>query len=420
MPKRAEELSALKVKELREPGTHFVGSVPGLALQISPSGARSWILRYSIPGETLPTGKKAKSRRRELGLGSFEGVTLAGAREAARKAREQLREGIDPIADRRAKRSALIAAQQRSKTFAECAQAFLDTHGDSWRNAKHRQQWANTLRDYAYPTLGRRLVADIEKSDVLAVLDDLWKRRPETASRLRGRIEKVLSYAIQMGYRPEGPNPARWKDNLDLALGAIPREVHHKALRYGDIGNFMPKLRKAEGMGARALEFTILTAARSGEVRGATWSEIDLDAATWTIPGARMKAGKEHRVPLSDSAVALLKSLPRIEGTDLVFTGSKGKPLSDMTLSAVMRRMGVDAVPHGFRSSFRDWASETTAHPSDVVEAALAHTVANKVEAAYRRGDLFEKRRRLMSDWAAYCALPTAKAGTVHPIRGAA
>ena len=255
--------------------------------------------------------------------------------------------------------------------------------------------------------IGSLLVRDVQKEHVLTILRPIWNTKNETAARVRGRIEKVLSYSIQAGYRPEGLNPARWKDNLDLLLGArgkVTKRAHHAALPVDDVGTFMERLREAEGTAATALEFTILTAARSGEVRGAIWSEIDLDGATWTIPAARMKAGREHRVPLSPAAVKLLESLPRGNKADLVFPAPRGSMLSDMSLTAVLRRMEVPAVPHGFRSTFRDWASERTNYPNEVCEMALAHAIGDKVEAAYRRGDLFEKRRHMMNDWAAYCA----------------
>ncbi|MDP3612071.1 MAG: site-specific integrase, partial [Rubrivivax sp.] len=275
-----------------------------------------------------------------------------------------------------------------------------------WKNAKHAQQWENTLAQHAYPVLGDVLVRDVKLPQVLAVIEPIWTTTNETAVRLRGRMELVLDWATARGLR-DGTNPARWRGHLDKLL-AKPSKVnnreHHAALPVGDVGAFMARLRSAEGMGARALEFAILTAARSGEVRGATWAEIDADAKVWTVPGARMKAGKEHRVPLSDAALALLAALPQGKPDALVFRAPRGGALSDMTLTAVLRRMDVPAVPHGFRSTFRDWASERTSYPSDAAEMALAHAIADKVEAAYRRGDLFEKRRLMMADWAQFLA----------------
>ncbi len=341
-----------------------------------------------------------------MGLGGFPDVTLAGARDAARKAREKIADGFDPIAERQARKSALKAEAARVVTFEEAAKAYISAHGDSWRNDKHRQQWENTLKTYAFPKIGSLAVKHIEVAHVLSVLEPIWKDRTETATRLRGRIERILGWATSRGYR-QGLNPARWRDHLDQQLAApkrIAKTQHHPALPMDEMGAFMQRLRAADGMGARALEFVILTAARTGEVRGAKWSEIDLAARVWAVPGERMKAGREHRVPLSEAAIALLKALPRLGGTDLVFPSSKGSELSNMTLTAVLRRMEVPVTSHGFRSTFRDWAAERTNYPRDVAEMALAHTISSKVEAAYRRGDLFSKRQRLMEDWAKFCA----------------
>lgn len=406
MPKLAKEMQPLAVKKLTQPGLHFVGGVAGLALQITPSGARAWTLRASIGG-----------RRRDMGLGAYKEVSLAEARDKARRARELIRQGVDPIESQRAAQSALRAASASALTFKETAKAYMSTHEAGWKNAKHGQQWRNTLEQYAYPVMGDLLVRDVQKEHVLAALRPIWNEKNETASRLRGRIELVLSYAMQAGYRPEGLNPARWRGGLDKLLpapGKVAKSEHHPALPVAQVGAFMGRLRAAHGMGARALEFAILTAARSGEVRLATWAEIDMDAKVWTVPASRMKAGKEHRVPLSDVAVELLKALPRMAGVDFVFPAPRGGVLSDMTLSAVMRRMDVPAVPHGFRSTFRDWAAERTNYPREAAEMALAHTIENRVEAAYRRGDLFEKRRAMMSAWAAFLAKPEASAAILR------
>jgi len=359
-------------------------------------------------------------KRRDMGLGGYPDVTLSGAREAARRARDLIIQGVDPIDHARAARSALRAAQAKAVTFQEATYAYIETHEKGWRNAKHAAQWRATLETYAFPNIGALLVRDVEKEHVLGILQPIWTEKTETASRLRGRIEKVLSYAIQAGYRPEGLNPARWKDNLDLLLGArrkVAKPRHHAALPVGDVGAFVKSLRDAGGIAARALEFAILTAARSGEVRGATWAEINLSAASWTIPGERMKGGREHRVPLAPPAVKLLRSLPGGTAGDLVFPAPRGGKLSDMTLTAVLRRMQVPAVPHGFRSTFRDWTSENTSYPNEICEMALAHAIGDKVEAAYRRGDLFEKRRQMMNDWAAFCA-KSEQAARVIPFRG--
>ncbi len=400
MPKKAKELGPLAVSRLRDPGLHFVGGVAGLALQVLPGGGRTWILRATMGG-----------RRRDMGLGGFPDVTLADARAGARKARGQIREGLDPISEARAAASANQASRIKDVTFEQAAHTYIAAHEAGWRNVKHAQQWRNALETYAFPVIGSRIVKDVGLPHILTILD-IWKTKTETATRLRGRLEQVLDWATARGYRV-GLNPARWRGHLDKLLARpskAPKVERRAALPFTEIGAFMKQLGTADGMGAHALEFAILTAARSGEVRGATWSEIDLSANVWTIPAARMKSGREHRVPLSPTVMTLLAKLPRMSGTDLVFPAPRGGTLSDMTLSAVLRRMKAPAVPHGFRSTFRDWVSEHTSYPRDAAEMALAHTIGDKVEAAYRRGDLFEKRRRMMVDWAAFCEL--------DPIRG--
>ncbi len=410
MARKAIELSPLAVGRLTTPGFYFVGGVAGLALQVLPTGGRTWILRATIG-----------DRRRDMGLGGFPDVTLAGAKAAARSARELIREGVDPIERAKAAKSALHAASAKGLSFREAAEAFIASQEAGWRNAKHKAQWTSTLTTYAYPVFGDLSVTDVELPHISKVLEPIWTTKTETASRLRGRIEQVLDWATARGYRT-GLNPARWRGHLDKLFprpSKVSKPVHHRALPIQDTGAFMADLRSADGMGARALMFAILTAARSGEARGATWSEIDLARGIWIIPGSRMKAGQEHRVPLSRQALDLLEKLPRIAGSDLVFQASRGGPLSDMTLSAVLRRMKVPAVPHGFRSTFRDWAAEYTAYPSEVVEMALAHTVGNKVEAAYRRGDLFEKRRRLAEEWGRFCMSPASALADVVAIRSA-
>lgn len=321
MARKAKELSALEVGRLNTPGLRFVGGVAGLALQVTPSGARSWILRVMIGG-----------KRREMGLGGFPDVTLAGAKEAARAARLKIREGIDPIGDAKAKRSALHAARAASMTFSEAAQAYIAVMESEWSNDKHASQWRNTLTTYAYPVIGNIYVREIDQSHVMRVLEPIWLPKTETAKRLRGRIENILDWARVRGYR-SGENPARWRGHLDMLLptpSKVQKTQHHPALPFNELGAFMAKLRQQEGMGARALEFAILTAARSGEVRGALWSEFDLSDATWTIPADRMKAKREHRVALNKEAVALIESLPHSH--DLIFPNSKCAKLSDMTL----------------------------------------------------------------------------------------
>lgn len=407
MPKKAKELGPLAVSRLTSPGLHRVGGVAGLALQVSTSGARSWILRTTIGG-----------KRCEKGLGGYPDVTLAGARDAARAVHAKITSGLDPIMEARAARSLLRAAVAAAWTFDRCAEKYIEAKTPEWSNAKHAAQWTATLKTYASPVMGKLLVRDVGLPHVLEVLQPLWLLKTETASRVRARLESVLDWATTSGYR-EGPNPARWKGHLDNILAKpskVSRVEHHAALPVSEVGAFMARLRAAEGLGARALEFAILTAARSGEVRGATWDEIDLDAALWVVPAERMKMSREHRVPLSPPALNLLRAQPRINGTELVFPAPRGGTLSDMTLSAVLRRMAVPAVPHGFRSTFRDWCSESTNYPRDVAEQALAHAISSKVEAAYRRGDLFEKRRRLMADWATFVGRVPA-VGTVTTLR---
>lgn len=408
MGRKIEALTPIEVKRLVKPGMNFVGEVAGLALLVSDTGARSWILRTMIAG-----------KRRDMGLGGFPDVTLADARRRARELREQIDGGIDPIGQRREARAALAAKNAKAMTFNQCVDGYLAAYADEWSNPKHRQQWRSTLASYAGPVIGDMDVALIETGHVFKVLEPIWKTKTETASRLRGRIEKVLSWATTAKHRT-GENPARWKDHLQNLLAKptkIAKVEHHAALDYREIGAFMAELSRREGIGARALEFAILTAARSGEVRGATWAEIDMDAPLWTVPGARMKVGNEHTVPLSDSALALLRAMPR-EG-DLVFPGAKaGRPLSDMTLTAVLRRMGCGHLTaHGFRATFSSWAHSQTAYPSDVIEMALAHTIADKVKAAYQRDDLIAKRTRIMADWAKFCATVATTADNVLPLR---
>ncbi|MCO6388502.1 site-specific integrase [Aliihoeflea sp. 40Bstr573] len=393
MPVRATEFTALEVKRAMRPGLHAVGGVPGLCLQIAPSGAKSWILRVLVNG-----------RRREIGVGGYPDVMLAEARERARSIRTQIRDGVDPVADRRARRAAQ-RAKVNAVTFEQAAREWHQSKQSEYRNPKHAAQVLSTIETYAVPVIGTIPVVQIGLKEVLAVLQPIWTDKTETASRLRGRIESVLAWATVSGHR-SGDNPARWKGNLDAVLaqpGKIARVKHHAALPIEQLPAFFARLRQQSGMAARALEFLVLTAARSGEVRGAKWMELDSDAGVWTVPAERMKAGREHRVPLSSQARHLLELLPEFEGSDFVFSAPRGGMLSDMSISAVMRRMDAGAVPHGFRSTFRDWAAEHTEYAGEIAEMALAHTISNKVEAAYRRGDLLAKRRQMMNDWAEYC-----------------
>jgi integrase len=417
MPKITDELSALDVKRLAHPGGNrnvliSVGGVPGLHMQLTPKRGRSWVLRAKV-GEA----------RRDIGLGGFPAVTLSQAREKAREARDKISQGIDPIEERKAAKAALAAAQRRGLTFADATDKYLAAKLDAFKNAKHRQQWQNTLETYAKPELGRMMVQDIAVQDVLRVLQPIWKTKTETASRVRGRIEAVLSWATVAGHRM-GDNPARWAGNLKELLPApskVAKEINHPAIRIEDAPRWFEALRSREGFGARALELLALTATRSQEIRGALWEEIDLNTALWIIPALRMKMDREHRIPLSSEAVAMLKALPRVAESRLVFPAARGGELSDMSLSAAMKRMhaadsaagGVgfvdsaskrSAVPHGLRSTFRDWVAERTTYPGDMAEVALAHRINNAVEASYRRGDMVEKRRKMMDDWAEYLA----------------
>jgi integrase len=396
----AGKLNAVRVRALVRPGTYGDGG--GLYLQVRGPAQRSWLYRYKIGG-----------RPRLMGLGVLADVSLAEARDKAAAARKLARQGIDPI-DARAAERAEANASRGLNTFREVAEAYQRGHAKSWRNAKHRQQWANTLSAYMYPVMGHLAVAAVTVAEVMRVLEPLWHEKPETASRVRGRIETVLDYATARGWR-SGDNPARWRGHLANLLPArakVRRVKHHAALPWTEVGGFMAALRTQPGMAALALQFVILTAARTGEVIGAPWGEVDLAGAVWTIPAERMKAGREHRVPLSEPVLALLHDLQTLR-TDsdrnaFVFPGARpGRGLSNMAMLVLLRRMGrPDLTTHGFRSTFRDWCAETTAYPAEVAEAALAHVVSDKVEAAYRRGDLFEKRCCLMADWAAHSARP--------------
>jgi integrase len=394
--RQINRLNARRAATLTENGRHADGG--GLYLSISPNGGRRWVFLYRWRGK--PT---------EIGLGSARDVTLARARDLAKGSRGQLAEGINPKEARKPVEGA---------TFGACADRLIAAMRPSWRNGKHAAQWEMTLREYAGPL--RRLPAQaITTNDVLSVLKPLWNEKPETASRLRGRIERVLDAAKAQGLRT-GENPARWRGHLDQLLPKRQRltRKHHAAMSYGDVPAFIADLQSREGTGALVLEFTILTAARSGEVLGARWDEFDLERAIWTVPAHRMKGGREHRVPLSGRAVAIVKFLRKAYSSEFAFAGHKsGKPLSRMTLGNVLRRMNVNNVTvHGFRSAFRDWAAECTSFTNEVCEAALAHAVTNRVEAAHRRGDLFEKRRKLMEAWTGFCAAPK-NATKVLPMR---
>jgi integrase len=395
-----DRLSALKVSRIAKPGMYADGG--GLYLQIkvgageeSVSG-KSWVYRYAT----------ASGRERYLGLGSFSTTNLGEARRKASKARRLREQGVDPVEDRRAQRTVAALAEAKATTFDQCRDAYIAAHRVGWRNAKHAAQWSSTLETYASPIFGRLPVQAIDVTLVIKVLEPIWSTKPETASRVRGRIEAILDWAKVRGYRT-GENPARWRGHLNNLLPArakVRRVKHHAALSYVEIGAFMPTMRKRPAVAARALEFAILTAARTGEVIDARWKEIDLRTKVWTVPEDRMKAGREHRVPLSSAAVSILKGMQEVRENEYVFPGERRAALSNMAFLMLLRRMGrADLTVHGFRSTFRTWAAECTSFPREVIEAALAHLVGDATEQAYQRGDLFEKRRRLMDVWADYC-----------------
>jgi integrase len=348
-------------------------------------------------------------KAREMGLGPVELVTLAEAREKAIAARKRLLDGIDPLDERRALKAARAAKAAAAMTFRTCAERFIKNNQAGWRNAKHAAQWGSTLTTYVYPTIGELSVGEIDTGHITKILEPVWTTKPETASRVRGRIESVLDYARVHQWR-EGENPARWKGHLENVLpkkSKVRAVEHHAALPWKEIGAFMSRLQEEAGTAALALQFTILTAARTGEVIGARWNEIDLDEATWIVSAENMKAGKEHRVPLSLPALAILAQMKEEHGSApeaFIFPGRGGKMTSNMSMAMLLRRMKrEDLTVHGFRSSFRDWAAEATTYRGDIAEAALAHAIDSKVEAAYRRGDLFEKRAAMMKDWAEHC-----------------
>ena len=392
----------------------------GLYLQATRSKAggvnRNWVFRYELDGQ-----------RRDMGLGSLHAIGLAAARQKAKELREQIvLDGTDPLdarnddrTQRRAERQAKRAEKAKAQTFAQCTEKYLAVHGDKWKNAKHATQWRATLQTYAYPVIGNLNVADIDEAHLVRVLQPIWRKIPETARRVRGRIEAVLGYATVSKFR-SGDNPARWRNHLETLLGGTQKAVeHHAALPFVETSTFMAELRGRKSTSALALEFLILTAARTGEVIGARWSEIDFKQKTWAVPKERMKAKAAHRVPLTARAVEILKGLERCG--DFVFGSAvTGKPLSNMALLELLRGMRPGVTTHGFRSSFRDWAAERTNFPRDVIEMALAHTIGNKVEAAYRRGDLFQKRRKLMEAWTAFLDKPLPAASGADVIHIAA
>ena len=416
MPKIAKPLNDLQVRRIARIGWHAVGGVAGLLLQVrkpAKEGAqipRSWILRVKVGDQRQP-----------IGLGPYPQVSLAEAREQAKKLVVEAKLGVNLKVKKRTERSALLSAASKNKTFRECAIAYMEAHASDYTSDKHRKQWPATLEAYAFPVIGKMLVSDIAMRDVKDVLEQetatsdgqagkLWFVKTETAKRLLGRIKTVLDFATVNEYR-SGTNPAQWTGYLDTQL-ASPKKLqkveHHPAVPYALAGDFMAKLRQNQSISAKALEFLILTAVRSGSVRLAEWSEIDFEKNIWIIPAEHTKARQEHRVPLQSQAIKLLESLPKMAGTQIVFTSPTGKALSDMALSQLMRGMRergeltVNAVPHGFRSTFRDWAAEQTAYPDEMRKIASGHTVGDAVKEAYQRTDLLKKRRQLMNEWALY------------------
>lgn len=428
MGRGTNKLTDRLVRSLKVPGRY--GDGLGLWLQISPEGGKSWLYRYMLDGKA-----------RMMGLGRYPDFSLEEARQKSTECRRLLKDKKDPMEERDAKHALDRLARTKALTFDQCAAAYIESNRAGWKNDKHADQWENTLNTYASPIIGKLPVGSIDTGLVLKVLEfeQLWTTKPETASRVRGRIEAVLGWATVRKYRT-GDNPAQWKNHLDKVLpakSAVAKVEHHPALPFPQIGSFIENLRKQAGIAARTLEFTILTATRTNETISATWQEFDLDDCVWTIPAERMKAEKEHRVPLSKRAIDLVKEMLPLKASEAgpVFLSPKGKPLSTAAMAAVLKRMnkareanklkrwidptsGRDAVPHGFRSTFRDWAGETTAYPKEVIEHAISHQLKDKAEAAYARGTLFSKRRRLMGDWATYCNTVGNDAADVIPISG--
>ncbi len=411
MPRQIRRLSALAVSRAKKRGMYPDGA--SLYLQVTTSGAKSWVYRYMLNG-----------RPRYMGLGPLHTVTLADARVKALEARRLRLAGVDPIDARDDALGKARLEAVRSITFKDAAERYMTAHKAGWRNAKHAAQWRNTLESYVYPVFGSLPVQGVDVGLVMRVLEPIWGTKTETASRVRGRIESILDWASARGYRL-GENPARWRGHLQNLLprrAKVQKVEHLPALPYGEVGAFMVGLRRQQGTAASALEFLILTACRTGEVTGARWGELNIGEALWTVPAERVKSGRQHRVPLSPAALAIIQAMQKERATErddgFVFPGGKrGRPLSDAALWAALKRTGrSDLTVHGFRSTFRDWAAERTNYPREAAEMALGHAVSDKVEAAYRRGDLFEKRRRLMDEWARFCDVRV-PAGKVVAIR---
>lgn len=409
MVSKKNALTVKAVQNFKEVGKYLDGN--GLYLQVTKAGVKSWIYRFDI-----------NKKRREMGLGGVDTLSLAEARDACAEQRKILKQGIDPIEHRKARQAAEQQAQHAEKarqsqeehqsiTFKQCADEYIGKKEVEWANAKHRQQWRNTLRDYAHPHIGHIKIGEVDRARVLECLTPIWTTKNETATRVRQRIEAILDYAKAMDYRA-GDNPAAWKGSLEPILpkpSKVKRVSHHKALPYDQMSAFMSQLQEMDGLGAKALQLAILTATRTGEVLNAEWSEVDLGKMVWTIPKERMKAGVEHRVALSESAIKIIKELPKING--YLFAGAKqGRPLSNLAMTMVLRRMErTDITVHGFRSTFRDWVAEQTHFPARVAETALAHQLKDGAEKAYQRGDLIKKRYELMEAWSSYCCSRKAK-----------
>lgn len=412
MPKTVKPLEALEVKRLTHSvskttgkpynALHPVGGVSGLLLQVTPTGAKSWLLRTVVG-----------SKRRNIGLGSYPEVTLAKAREKAAEYKEKISQGVDPVEERKANKRKLIAEQLSTITFDEAAKEYLKKKSKEFKNPRQAQQWENSLASYASPHIGSIPVSEIDLPQIKRVLTPIWETKTETANRVRSRIENILGWCAIHGYR-SSENPARWSGFLDKvfpAPGSIKTKKHYQALPVSELPNFMSELSKRTGTASRALEFLVLTASRTNEVigdkrigkRGITWSEIDLDQKVWTVPAERMKGGRQHRVPLSDRALAILEDMPEGKSNELVFAGPKGDIPSNNFLSALLKRMDYPITAHGFRSTFKDWARENTAYADEVSELALAHVNNDATRAAYARSELIEKRRLLMSEWEGYC-----------------
>ena len=410
MARHGYRLTVRGVAAKSRPGMYSDGG--GLYLQVARGGSKSWIYRFMLHG-----------RSRDMGLGGIDVVLLAEAREKALEARKVVKAGTDPIEHRNVRQAQAAVDAATAKTFRYCAESYIEGHKGEWKNAKHQSQWRNTLETYAYPIFGDVPVNVVDTAMVTRAIEPIWTTKTETATRLRGRIEAVLDWAKVREYRT-GENPARWRGHLSNLLpkpSKVSKVKHHAALPYSDMYAFTKALREREAIAARGLEFLILTAARPGEVTGARWDEVDIDKAVWTIPGDRMKAGEEHRVPLNPSAVAVLRTMEKVRISDYVFPGQRdGRPLWTDAMRRLLERMGhAGLTSHGFRSTFRDWTAERTAFPREVAEAALAHSNGNKVEKAYQRGDLFDKRRKLMDDWATFCSQPPTEMGkTVVSFRG--